>query len=118
MPRQPVVVIVEDEAALGPVLAELFKAEGYEAFVVTDCEAARDVAADREVDLVIVDAAPDADPEGFHDCAVIAVRDPRDVGIPFFGAWRVDGRTATLSRPYRLDDLMAAAREVVTVGPS
>lgn len=120
MPRQPLVVLVEDQEALGSVLGELFGREGYEVVSVHDCTAARAVAKEREVDLLVLDATAAEEREPVETVcvdhpgiSVIAVRNPEDVSVPFFGPWRLEGRVATLRRPFRVDDLLSAARELV-----
>lgn len=113
MPSQPVAVLVEDDAALGAILSDIFQREGYETVVVPDRDAALAVVADQQVDLVFLDVGAAPDPSSFPGPAVIAVCDPKEAGGPFFTPWRVDGRVATLPRPYRLNDLVEAVRAVV-----
>lgn len=113
MPKRPVAVLIEDDPALGAVLSDVFGREGYETVVAVDCDAARAVIEDRAVELVVVDVGDDPDPTIFPEQAVIAVCDPSESRAPVFNAWRVDGRVATVPRPYRLHDLVEAARAVV-----
>ncbi len=113
MPSQPVAVLVEDDAALGAVLSDIFQREGYETVVVPDRDAALAFVDDGHADLVFLDVGATPDPSLFPDQAVIAVCDPKEAGGPFFAPWRLDGRVATIPRPYRLNDLVEAARAVV-----
>lgn len=120
MPGEPLVVLIEDQEALVSVLKEVFVREGYEVVSVADCAAAREVTGERQVDLVVLDgtALQEDQPvesmcDEYPDVAVIAVRNQEDLSIPIFGRWRRDGRVATLRRPFRLEDMVSAARELV-----
>jgi two-component system, NtrC family, nitrogen regulation response regulator NtrX len=122
MPRKPVVLVVEDQSELGRVIRGVLSDEGYEVVAARDAGTALGVLRDQQVNLLISDlstaVAPEGDPlapliEEFPDLRVIVIGDESDDAPPFFGPWRVTGSRLTMRRPFRLDDLVAASREVM-----
>lgn len=120
MPRQLVAVVVQDQAALGRVMVDVLKAEGYEVLTAESEESAAEITTGREVDLIVSDVATrSATPgllaelvEGAPALALIEVRNEPAAMVPFFGPWRTEGRRLTLRRPYRLSDFLDAVRAV------
>jgi DNA-binding response OmpR family regulator len=122
MPAQPVVVVIEDQTALGEVIRDVLDEEGFEVLNVRDQYAAMGELKHREVDLVVADlpaAMPgEGDPlaeiaRAYPDLRLIVLTDEAQERVPFFGPWRVSGSRWTLRRPFRLADLIAASREAV-----
>jgi CheY-like chemotaxis protein len=122
MPQKPVVVVIEDHTELRHVLRDVLGDEGYEVLPVRDSAEAIEVLRGRSVDLLVSDL-PEHDGGGEDPLADIA-RDFPELGViilsedstdagPFFGPWRVSGSRITLRKPFRLDDLIAAAKEVI-----
>lgn len=121
MARQRSALVVQDHEALGSVMNEVLRAEGYDVLTVADVDSAIAEAGEQDLDLVVCDirwqpGTPDplrdlleSDPE----LALILVRDEPVVAVPFFGPWRVEGRLLTLRRPFRLHDLVEAVREMM-----
>lgn len=121
MPAQPVVVVIEDQSALGEVIRDVLDEEGFEVLNVRDQYAAMGELRHRDVDLVVADlpARPgEGDPlaeiaREYPDLRLIVVTDESQEQVPFFGPWRVSGSRWTLRRPFRLADLIAASREAI-----
>lgn len=122
MPATPIVVVIEDQTELGHVIRDVMGEEGYEVLAVRDQFAAVATLRKQKVDLVVADLpAPEPgrdDPiaeiaRDFPDIPLIVVSDEGKEEIPFFGPWRVSGSRVTLRRPFKLGDLLAAAREIV-----
>ena len=121
MPSLPVVVVIEDQTELGHVIRDVLSDQGYEVVSVRDKYAAIGELRQRPADLVVADL-PDPEPgEGdplaeigreFPALRQIVLSDEAQEGVPFFGPWRVSGSRVTLRRPFRLDDLIAASRQV------
>ena len=122
MPQKPVVVVIEDHTELRHVLRDVLGDEGYEVLPVRDPAEAIEVLRGKSVDLLVSDLPEQEDGgEGplediardFPELGVIILsEDSKDAG-PFFGPWRVSGSRITLRKPFRLDDLIAAAKEVI-----
>lgn len=122
MSAQPVVVVIEDQTALGEVLRDVLDDEGFEVLTVRDPHAAIGELRQREVALIVADL-PDARPgdgdplaeieREYPDLRLIVVADESREQVPFFGPWRVTGSRTTLRRPFRLADLIAASREAI-----
>ncbi|MDH3269963.1 MAG: response regulator [Gemmatimonadota bacterium] len=122
MPPIPVVVVVEDETALGHVIRDVLTDEGYEVLPVRDQYAAVATLRSQKVDLVIADlpspsdgqADPVAEIENdFPDVPLILLREQTPQDVPFFGPWRQRGSKVTLRRPFRLDDLLTVTRHIL-----
>lgn len=121
MPAQPVVVVVEDHSGLGEVIRDVLTDEGYDVVTVRDQYAAMGELKHRNVDLVVADLSPrlgEGDPlaeiqAAFPELPTIQVSDESEESVPFFGPWRSSGKRVALRRPFRLDDLVAAARHLV-----
>jgi DNA-binding NtrC family response regulator len=121
-PPPPVVVLLEDQDELGRVIGDVLGGEGLEVVHAKDATAALDTIRDREVAFVVSDLpslgiergdplAPIAEPH--PDLPIIIIRDPRADDVPFFGPWREEGSRVLLRRPFRIDDLLSATRELV-----
>jgi len=119
MPQLPVVVVIEDQSELRQVLRDVLDDEGYEVLPVRDPTEAMAVLREKTVDLLVSDLTEKeeegADPladvcREFPDLPLIVLSE--DAG-PFFGPWRVSGSRMILRKPFRLDDLIAASREIV-----
>jgi DNA-binding NtrC family response regulator len=117
----PVAVVIEDQAELSQVLKDVLGGEGFEVVTVRSTVEAQAVLRERAVTLVVSDlpsiGTSNDDPLGpvlrdFPDVEIVVVRDPEDEAIPFFGPWRRDGAKLILRRPFRLDDLLHAVREI------
>jgi DNA-binding NtrC family response regulator len=113
--------VIEDQQELGRVIRDILRAEGFEAVPVRDAAAALDTLRERQAAFLVSDlplsGGDDGDPlagvtEAFPDLPVIVIRDVRSDDVPFFGPWRREGSRLLLRRPFRLDDLLAAAREI------
>ena len=122
MPRRPVIVLIEDQPELSNVLRDVLDDVGYDVVTVRDQFAAIGHLREDEIDLVVSDlvhpTAGSLDPlaeieREFPDLPLIVVKDQAQEDIPFFGAWRREGSRTVLRKPFRLDDLVGAARELV-----
>ena len=117
----PVVLIVEDNAELRHVLKEALGAEGYGVLAARDEAEALELLRANRVDLLISDLN-DPSPTGgletlrqeFPDIPVVALSGSAG-GHPsfFFGAWQQPKGLRTLSKPFRLGELLAVSREVL-----
>lgn len=117
----PVAVVIEDQAELSQVLKDVLGGEGFEVVTVRSTVEAQEAMRERKVALVVSDlpsiGTSDDDPLGpivrdSPDMGIVVVRDPDDEPVPFFGPWRRDGAKLILRRPFRLDDLLDAVREI------
>ena len=122
MPSAPVVVVVEHETELGRVLRDVLEEDGYDVVRVRDPYGAIGVMRQRSVDLVVAGLpGPEEQATGplseltgeFPDVALISVAPPEGAGRPVFGTWRREGDHITLRQPFRLEDVIAAAHELV-----
>lgn len=122
MPVTPVVVVIEDQTELGHVIRDILSEDGYEVLAVRDQFAAVATLRNQPVDLVIADlpapASGGVDPlaeiaRDFPDVPLIVLTDESHEEVPFFGPWKISGSRVTLRRPFKLDDLLAASREMV-----
>ena len=110
------ILVVEDEAPIREVLAEILRDEGYAVLVASDGAAALVVVAERRPDLVLTDAMmPRLDGLGL----LRRMRaDPRTAAIPVIvsSAARhpspadLEG-AAFLAKPYDLDEVLRAVRD-------
>ena len=121
MPATPFVLVIEGQAELGNVIRDVLTDEGYNVMAVRDQYGAVGVLRHQPVDLVVADLPAPEEGEGdplreistdFPDTPLITLVDDAADGIPFFGPWRRDGSRLFLPRPFRLDDLIAATREL------
>lgn len=122
MPQLPVVVIVEDQTELRRVLRDVLDDEGYEVLPVRDPAEAITILREQSVDLLVSDLSEQDDETGdpladvvreFPELPLIVLSTESKDAIPFFGPWRRSGVRMTLRKPFRLDDLIAASREIV-----
>jgi DNA-binding NtrC family response regulator len=116
-----VVVVIEERPELGRVLGEVLGTEGFEVVQVRSATDALEALNQQAVEFLVSDLTmPGHDGAdalvsvtgAFPELPVIVIRDERDDDIPFFGPWRRDGSRLLLRRPFRLDDLVAASREI------
>jgi CheY-like chemotaxis protein len=122
MPHLPVVLIVEDQNELRQVLRDVLDEEGYDVLPVSDPTEAMAILREQSVDLLVSDLSESED-EGldpladvtreFPELPLIVLSDNSPDTVPFFGPWRISGSRMTLRKPFRLDDLIAASREVI-----
>ena len=122
MPPSPVVLVVEDNAELRHVLKEALGSEGWEVMATRDDAEALEVLRGTRVDLLISDLTDSATAEEaldglrkeFPDLPVVALS-PTAGYHPtlFFGAWQNPRGYRTLSKPFRLGELLAVSREVL-----
>lgn len=125
MGSSPVVLVVEDNAELRLVLKEALAAEGYQVLVARDETESLELLRANPVDLLISDLT---DPSGarrtietvseeFPDLPVVALAGATGFHPPlFFAAWGNRRGYRTLSKPFRLGELLAVSREVL--GPA
>jgi CheY-like chemotaxis protein len=121
MPLRRTAVVIEAQTELGRVIRDVLREEGYEVVPVLTAEEALGALREQRVDLLVSDLPePDSDttdPLGevageFPDLRVIELSEGANDPVPFFGPWRTSGSRVTLRRPFRLDDLIAASREL------
>jgi CheY-like chemotaxis protein len=125
MSHPPVVLVVEDNAELRHVLREALGAEGYHVIATRDETDALETLRGTRVDLLISDLTDppststeeglEALRQEFPDLPVIALSDGRHPTL-FFGAWQMPRGYRTLSKPFRLGELLAVSREIL--GPA
>lgn len=117
----PVVLVVEDNAELRHVLKEALGAEGYGVLAARDESEALELLRANRVDLLISDLT-EPTPAGsletvreeFPDIPVVALQGaPGSHPSLFFGAWHQPKGFRTLSKPFRLGELLAVSREVL-----
>jgi len=121
MPATPFVLVIEGHTELGNVIRDVLTDEGYDVMAVRDQYGAVGVLRNQPVDLVVADLPTPEEGEGdplreistdFPDTPLITLVDEAQDDIPFFGPWRRDGSRLLLPRPFRLDSLIAATREL------
>lgn len=122
MSTKPVVLLLEDHTELGEVIRDLMTAEGYDVLAVRDQSAALATLRAQSVDLVIADLPTprpgEADPladivREFEEVPRITLVDDVKRGPPIVGPWRMFDGHAALRRPFKLDDLLTLAHELV-----
>ena len=122
MPSSPVVVVIEHETELGRVIRDVLEEYGYDVMRVRDPYGAIGIMRQRSVDLVVAGrpgpeeraAGPLAKlAEEFPDVALISVVPSGDAARPVFGTWRREDDHIVLRQPFRLEDVIAAAQELV-----
>ena len=118
MPKNPRVLLVEDQPELGHVLRDLLKGEGYDVVAVTSPREAFGILRDEEIQLLVTDlrngpensVSLDTMTAEFPKLRHIDLIDEASATVPFFGPWRVSGLRMTLPKPIRIDDLIRASR--------
>ena len=122
MPHQPVILVIEDQPELRHVLRDVLGDEGYEVLPARDQGEALTILRERPVDLLVSDLPEPTEEERdpledvlreFPAVPLIVLSSDSEQDTPFFGPWQVSGSRMTLRKPFRLDDLIAASREVV-----
>jgi CheY-like chemotaxis protein len=121
MATPPVVLVVEDNAELRHVLKEALAGEGYTVLPARDESDALELLREHAVDLLISDLTTPPGDDGletvrkeFPDLPVVALAGTGGGHPPlFFAAWQPPGNYRTLSRPFRLRELLAVSREVL-----
>ena len=125
MTSPPVVLVVEDNAELRLVLKEALASEGYEVVVARDDAEALEILRASSVNLMISDLIDSGSGEStfeivreeFPDLPVVAISaDRRRHPTLFFAGWAGAPSYRTLSKPFRLGELLAVSREVL--GPT
>jgi CheY-like chemotaxis protein len=118
----PVVLVVEDNSELRHVLKEALGSEGYHVIATRDELEALELLRGTHIDLLISDLTdpPNADEalqtvrREFPDLPVVALAE--GVGSHptfFFTGWQNPDGYVTLSKPFRLGELLALSREVL-----
>jgi len=120
MGTPPVVVVVEDNSELRSALKEALAAEGYRVLAARDEADALEILRANSVDLLITDVATsrgasDLEALGreFPHVPVVAISTSPRIPLPPVDVGRA-GRYRTLSRPFRLGELLAASRDVLS----
>ena len=114
-------LVVEDNAELRHVLKEALTSEGYRVLAARDEDDALEILRQNRVDLLISDLTSERDNVGieavkeqFPNLPVVALSGAAGAHPPlFFAAWQGSGRYRTLSKPFRLRELLAVSREVL-----
>jgi len=126
MRTPPVVLVVEDNAELRHVLKEALGSEGYQVVATRDASEALEVLRGTRVDLLISDLSDPAQSEEaldtvrqeFPDLPVVALSASTGYHPTlFFAAWQAPHGYRTLSKPFRLGELLAVSREVLGETP-
>ena len=103
------------------MIREVLGGEGFDVLAVASTDEALAALRAHDVAFLVSDipsrAADGSDAlavltQAWPDLPVIVVRRARSDDVPFFGPWRRDGHRILLRRPFRIDDLVAASREV------
>ena len=121
MPVAPVVIVIAYETELGRVIRDVLVDEGYDVMRVRYPFGAIGVMREKSVDLVVTLPCVDEGKPGplsellteFPDVALITLPQPGEAALPVFGPWRREGSQITLRQPFQLNDLIAAARDLV-----
>lgn len=116
---------MEDNAELRHVLREALGAEGYHVMATRDEVEAFEVLRGTRVDLLISDLTDPPNSEGaleavraeFPDLPVVALSDPGSHPTLFFAAWQKPRGYRTLTKPFRLGELLSVSREVLGPAP-
>ena len=126
MRTPPVVLVVEDNAELRHVLKEALGSEGYQVLAARDDAEALEVLRGTHVDLLISDLSDPSQSEEaldgvrqeFPNLPVVALSASTGYHPTlFFAAWQAPRGYRTLSKPFRLGELLAVSREVLAEGP-
>lgn len=122
MPVRPVVLVIVFQSELGRVIRDVLVDEGYDAVRVRDPYGAIGLMREQSVDLVVAGLSVLNEEETgplselmteFPDVALIALSQPGKMALPVFGPWRRDGDHITLRQPFRLTDVIGAAKDLV-----
>ncbi|MGD2047338.1 MAG: response regulator [Gemmatimonadota bacterium] len=122
MRSAPVVLVVEDNAELRHVLKEALGSEGYEVLTTRDEIEALEILRGTRVDLFISDLtnpsnakeALEAVRQEFPELPVVALAEATGQHPAFFFmAWEKSPKVRTVSKPFRLGELLAVSREVL-----
>ena len=121
MAKKPVVLVVEDNAELRHVLKEALAAEGWHVLAARDEAEALEVLQHNSVSLLISDLTSPKDGDSletvrqqFPTLPVVALAGAGGAHPSlFFSAWRSDGLYRTVSKPFKLRELLAVSREVL-----
>jgi CheY-like chemotaxis protein len=121
MATTPIVLVVEDSAELRLVLKEALASEGYEVLAARDESDALELLRQSRVDLLISDVTDPPAGGGmetvkqeFPDLPVVALAGASGGHPPLsFAAWQSPAHYRTLSKPFRLRELLAVSREVL-----
>ncbi len=121
MTPAPLVLVVEDNAELRNVLKEALGAEGYGVLAARDETEALESLRTNQVQLLISDLSDSRAALGLDavraefpslPVVVLASGTGQHPGL-FFGAWQAPKGMRTLSKPFRLGELLAVSREVL-----
>lgn len=119
----PVVLVLEDNAELRTVLKDALAGEGYAVLLARDEAEALEVLRAQRIDLLISDlSVPSQTPAGleslraeFPELQVVALSGATERHPDFFfAAWQAPKGLRTLSKPFRLGELLAVSREILT----
>jgi DNA-binding NtrC family response regulator len=112
------ILVVDDDAASGELLKEVFAAEGWETHAAQTPQRAREFAIEKKFDLVVSDINLEADENGLdllrslrEECPVILVTG--------FGSLETaveatrEGAYDFISKPFKVEDVVAAARRAM-----
>jgi len=122
MRTPPVVLVVEDNSELRHVLREALGSEGYHVMATRDELEALEVLRGTRIDLLISDLTdpPNIDEtlqtvrREFPDLPVVALSEGTGSHPTFFfSGWQNPDGYVTLSKPFRLGELLALSREVL-----
>jgi CheY-like chemotaxis protein len=122
MAKIPVVLVVEDNAELRHVLKEALGAEGWQVLAARDEADALEVLEQNAVDLLISDLTDPRDDDGLErvrqehpELPVVALAGSGGAHPSFFfAAWQTRGHYRTLPKPFKLRELLAVSREVLS----
>ena len=126
MSTEPVVLVVESNSELRTVLQDALAGEGYRVLGAQDDVEALGLLRDNRVDLLISDLSdpPHAKQtlgavrEDFPDLPVVALSETPGPHAAFpFGTWEDPRGIRTLTKPFRLTQLLAVSRELLGAGP-
>jgi CheY-like chemotaxis protein len=121
----PIVLVVEDNSELRHVLKDALASEGYQVLAARDETEALETLRSTRVDLLISDLtdppnakqALDAVRAEFPHLTVVALAEATGYHPSlFFSAWEAPPGVRTISKPFRLGELLAISREVL--GPA
>lgn len=122
MRSAPVVLVVEDNAELRHVLKEALASEGYQVLATRDELEAIEILRGTPVDLFISDLTDPANAKEalesvraeFPELPVVALAEATGYHPAFFfTAWEGSPKVRTVSKPFRLGELLAVSREVL-----
>lgn len=111
------VLVVEEVATLRDALIAALEAEGWQV-LAADEPATLSILEARDVDLVVADPTEGSDTlarveEAHPDLPLIVLSDAGPEAAVAFGPWERSGSRRTLHRPFKLSDVIAAARDAL-----